>query len=167
MEKAESQGLWGTAYALSLLLRLSGLLTLVGTFYVAKRVSQAGSSFGITPSNDPATWVVLVGGIFATLMIEAAGFTLAMLCVIYERQAREAARTLSPPRGQMPSTSPRSRPPTVWDQVAQRDSLPPEVVRSAPAADLTGIPSANTTVRSSGMWYQLTRKRKWFGGDGT
>ncbi len=68
------------------LLQLISVLTFLGTLATAIKVEHYGADIGIGGSHDPAVWIVLLGGILASSVLAGMGYTLGILCAIFDRQ---------------------------------------------------------------------------------
>jgi hypothetical protein len=85
MDSSKVNGIRVDSRAYAVIFKLLALVTFAGTLYVAFKVSDFGSQLGVTASNNPATWIVLVVGIFSSLMLASVGLILNMLCAIFDR----------------------------------------------------------------------------------
>lgn len=66
--------------------QLLAVASIASTVVAMGNVAHLGDAFGVNPTNDPLTWVVLASGIFITSVFIGMGYALGMLCAIYDRQ---------------------------------------------------------------------------------
>ncbi len=82
------------ARAFGVTLLIFSVASLLGTIWAYFKVSSLGTQIGVNAVQDPASWVVLVGGMFITFALAGLGTTLGILCAIYDRQ--EASTPVAP-----------------------------------------------------------------------
>ena len=161
------------------------VLTLIGTFIAAVVVDRVGLEFGIQGSNNFAMWMVIASGLFVTSVLAGFGYTLGLLCAIYDRQ-----ETVTPDRETLPESwltiSPIKPPPfkpgtltrnteTPQSSPANRDSLPGLQVAEEmspptpkPPTDRVTLPKLQDAekppvparLEKGAIWEWLTRERR-------
>jgi len=161
------------------------VLTFIGTVIAAVVVDRVGSEFGIRGSNNFAMWMVLASGLFVTSVLAGFGYTLGLLCAIYDRQ-----ETVTPDRETLPESwltiSPIKPPPfkpgtltrnteTPQSSPANRDSLPGLQVAEEmspptpkPPTDRVTLPKLQdaekppvpSSSEKGAIWEWLTRERR-------
>jgi hypothetical protein len=132
--------------------------TFLGTIYATMKVANLGSELGLSGSNDPAPWIVLVTGVFVAMLLAGVGYSLAMLCAIYDRQTPS-----------IPEPDVRSRPtngspnsPTAtgaWEKLARNESAEPHIQQPPTVEFATEEPTVKPPKETSALWRQLTRER--------
>jgi len=78
------------------------VISLTGTLITTVTVSSLGSTFGIDGANDPVAWLVFVGGLFVTCVLAGFGYTVGILCAIYDRNEPTVSTVVS---GSSPGTA--------------------------------------------------------------
>lgn len=147
------------ARVVGVLLQCLAVVCLIGAFVIAYELAQAGQrDLGVPASNDPAPWITLGVGLIAALTFAGLGYSLAILCAIYDRQT--SAPTAPEPLGSFgpPASTPAPRPSPA------PLAIPPGPVASSvdPRArpDSTADESAVGSARSpSALWEALTKER--------
>jgi hypothetical protein len=127
------------------------MCTLFAAIYIAKEGNQY---FGVTAAHDPIPWIVLAAGVAVSLIFAGLGYSLGMLCALYDRQTTAAQLTHSV----LGSLGSISRPSTEWRAPAAREPA----LREAPAPSLPKADAALVIapVRPrSGLWAALTKER--------
>jgi len=157
------------------LFQFLALVTLVGTAIGGIKISSVDSQIGLSNVHDPLMWIVLMGGIIAAAVFAGFGYTLGILCAIYDRQEwRHGAVSLD--RGNSPNRGSGSEskiaPRTVWDEIVEREEHSGTTSSRAATTDLSPTrgeeireangPSkvaASTPGGGSGLWAWLTKER--------
>jgi hypothetical protein len=80
------------------------------TLYAMARIANLGNAFGVNPSNDPLIWFVLASGIFVTCVFMGMGYTLGILCAVYDRQESSRQVVTQEPATYGPKPPPLHRP---------------------------------------------------------
>jgi hypothetical protein len=169
-KRSPDRGVRTGASILAATLQILSGLSIAATLFATYAVSRLGTQLGVGTSHNPAAWIVFATGFFFSLMLLAAGYILDILCVIYDRQ--EPGYFGSPPAGPRP---PLSAPPQTFIQPSQpttprTNPLNPPSMTLAPEEERHpgGLSEASISsdARSTGLWYELTRKRQWFGRSG-
>lgn len=164
MNPRTSEAMRANARFFSVVFQTLALLTLFGTILGALEVAKLGAQIGIAGSRDPAAWIVLIGGFVATFVFAGFGYTLGILCAIYDRQVmppEEIRRTqlqtpdpeIDPPRAPLPEK-------TIWQQVVKMHENEVVIAEDKPApptSSTTSLPDS-----TSGLWDSLTRERHLF-----
>jgi hypothetical protein len=149
------------ARVVGILLQCLSVVTLVATFVVVVTVAQQGQQlFGVTATHDPAPWIVLAAGVIASLIFAGLGYTLGMLCAIYDRQA-----TVEPSFSALGSgtTNPHS---AEWRAALAREVEARDVPKSIIATSIENTNAAPPItsvsaqmVPQGGLWEALTKER--------
>lgn len=155
--------------AIGVLLQGLSVLTLFGTFFAAFKVASFGSQLGVSASHDPATWIIVVVGLIASLLLAGLGYALAISCAIYDQNEVHLARTLGALRPMAESarnrvTSSPVAPPN------PRTSAPPPPLPATPntpspqdrRARIFGGPEDSIATKRGGLWEALTKERHFF-----
>ena len=165
--KSPDRGVRTGASILAVTLQILSGISIAATLFATYAVSRLGTQLGVGTSHNPAAWIVFVTGFFFSLLLLATGYILDILCVIYDRQepgylgsfpAGPRQPLSAPPRTfAQPSqpTTPRTKPPNLPSMI-----LTPEEERHPEVPPETPVSS---DARSTGLWYELTRKRQLFG----
>jgi hypothetical protein len=135
------------------------VVTLVATFIVAMVIAQQGQQLlGLTATHDPAPWIILAAGVSASLMFAGLGYSLAVLCAIYDRQG-----TLDPARGGTSSSAlkPQS---TDWRaarslDVVSRAAPAPTAIATTPGENVSATSVNAPVVPQGALWGALTKER--------
>jgi amino acid transporter len=161
MSEATRDTVRSNARVVGVLLQCLAVVTLVATFIVAITVAQQGKQLlGVTATHDPVPWIVLAAGVIASLIFAGLGYTLAMLCAIYDRQAIG-----EPSRGALGSGT--TKPHAVeWRVALAREVEAPDApktiiassIENTNAAPIVTSVSAQMTAQG-GLWKALTKER--------
>ena len=84
------------AQRLGTIFQLLAVATLLVTIWTFLKVLSLGSQIGINGVHNPAAWMVLAGGLFATLTLTGFGTALGMLCALYDQQSDAAQPSATP-----------------------------------------------------------------------
>ena len=143
--------------------QILSVVAILGTAYATAQVANIGTQIGIGTSHDQAVWFVLVGGLFISFVLMGFGYTLGILCAIYDRQEPDVQQEDDGPTSTYRSPRPPSKPPEVGPWVVPSASPKPKT-QTPPAPEmLTTEPPPDPTKESSLLWQQLTRERHFFG----
>ena len=139
------------------------VFALLGTIWATAEVASLGSQIGIDGTKDPATWIVLVSGLFVSCVLAGFGYTLGMLCAIYDRQSMHAPVAVVAPKA-IPTSYSLIRPtyytiPTMMSTKPQPEPTPP-IQRDGSVSIQSDVEQPTTPVaRRNILWEWLTRER--------
>ena len=74
------------ARILGVIFQVLALITFLGTALATVAVVKLGLFFGITGSNNVPAWITFGIGLFVSCVLAGLGYTLGILCAIYDRQ---------------------------------------------------------------------------------
>jgi hypothetical protein len=163
MSEATQEAKRAGARIFGVLFQIMAVLTLFCTFYAAFIVTNLGSQFGIAGSKDPATWIILASGLFASCVLAGIGYTLGILCAIYDRQAlvetlgtsvRESAPS---PRSKWGASS-NDRPVTMTTK-SIKATEPVSSRAASPSTERDNKAPGPKVSRKNPLWEWLTRER--------
>ncbi len=175
MNSRRSNDLRSAAYFFSIVLRGLSLASVVGTIFVTYKVSQLNTTLGITNSQDPATWIVLVSGSAIAVIFAAGGYALGILCAIYDRQSltsKEVGALALQFSSDFETQSGRNH--GVRGHVVQKEvvepSTPKQNVKLPPLIEtesfarstLGNIPAGDSNEPRGVLWARMTRERHVF-----
>lgn len=138
------------------LLQGLAVVTFIASFVATYQLAHAGEILGVAPSHDPLPWIVFGVGIIAALLIAGLGYSLAMLCAIYDETLANAAQAAGYPR-QLPSVEQEWR-----SRVAGQPSyLAEDSQRRREQLDATSKSAPVTQPLDTGsrLWAALTKER--------
>jgi hypothetical protein len=139
------------------------VIALFATVAVALKVANVGTQIGINGTKDPLVWIVLVSGAFVTCVLAGFGYTLGILCAIYDRQEPDDSGPDVDARPTYALPKPPSKPPEAGPWVVPSAPPKPKIQTPPPPKTPTTNPLPETTKESSVLWQQLTRERHLFG----
>ena len=133
-------------------------VSIVATLFAMARIASLGNAFGVDPTNDPLIWFVLASGIFVTCVFMGIGYTLGILCAIYDRQESKQVVATKVPAAYAPKPPPQRPNPIVPVRNVDRDSPPvTDGVSHAPALPVQS--QAPDVAQKSALAEWLTRER--------
>jgi hypothetical protein len=140
------------------LLQCLSVVTLGGTFIVVIDIARQGQQlFGVTAPHDPVPWIILAAGVIASLIFAGLGYSLAMLCALYDRQV-----SLKSALGALGSLTPKPQPSTERRAAPALDDAPsnvaPPTIPNVIAAPAT-TPLSKPAAPQGGLWKALTKER--------
>lgn len=154
ISEATSYSIRSNARIVGLILQCVAVVTLLGAFVAAFDVAQKGQQYlNVAASHDPAAWIVLAIGVIASLIFAGLGYSLAMLCALYDRQI-----TVEASRGAFGSAGPIPRLSTEWRTPPTHELGVREGAAPTPQKTYTSPVTAPTPTRS-GLWSALTKER--------
>ena len=144
------------------LFQLLAVVTLLGTLFATAEIANLGNRIQISGAIDPVAGIVFVSGLFASCVLAGLGYTLGVLCAIYDRQEPAVHVVDVAPRVIDRNSSPEPdwyRPrPTTFSTKGAPAPAPPVNTADAPTQELVSPPVGPVSDKSS-LWEWLTRER--------
>lgn len=151
------------ARILGVIFQVLALLSLIGTILATAAVIKLGIFFNIAGSNNVPAWITFLIGLFVTCVLGGLGYTLGILCAIYDRQESLSSDGVNRGEGtpiRFPNESSPSRPShiVVNSEVAPVSSRPSiEPIPQPRQADSGSSESADS--EKGPIWEWLIRER--------
>jgi hypothetical protein len=152
----------GGARVFGIVFQFLAVIALFATVVVAFKVANLGTQIGIDGTKDPLVWIVLVSGAFVTCVLAGFGYTLGILCAIYDRQEPDDSGPDLDARPTYALPKPPSKPPEAGPWAVPSAPPKPKIQTPPPPKTRTPDPQPEATKESSALWQQLTRERHLF-----
>jgi hypothetical protein len=174
MSARSSAALRDNARLFGVIFETLAVLSFFGTLIATEKVANLGSQLGIGAVNDPASWFVFVGGLFASLMLAGIGFALGILCAIYDRQELTSKELGILAMQSVATETSRYQNQEVMNPVGHREKPaptpaaakivppPPPIIKPVTPSTSADIPDNDSMAQKSILWDWLTRERHIF-----